>query len=166
MKMILKLNIFNLVMILTLALTWPNFNDGFIKGIVIAVKINIFYIFFAKFHDEIFDALMNLRLPDKFRILMILTFRGIFILKDRIDTVLTSLKLRAPNLHGIMKFKTFAYVIGSIILQSLRRSENISRAVKCRGGFNGFNQTRHSKFRKNDLILYTYIFVVLLLGYA
>ena len=166
MKNFLKLNIFNFIMIITLALTWPNFNDGLIKGILIAVKINIFYLIFAVYHEEIYDALMSLRMPEKLKILIIMTIRGIYILKDRFDSAMTSLKLRAPDLHGFMKFKTFAYVIGSVLLQSSRRSENISRAIYCRGGYSGFNQTKHKKFSRNNLILTLYLILVISLSYV
>ena len=162
----LHINVFNFIMVLTLALTWPNFFDGLLKGLVISLRINFIFIIFSNFHDEIYNEILNLNLPEKIRILIILTLRGIFILRDKFDSALISLKLRAPDLHGILKFKTFAYILGSVLLQSSKRSENILKAINLRGGFNGFNQTKIKNISLKNSLLILYSFAVIILNYA
>ena len=144
LKNFLKINLVNLIMILTLALTWPDFHEGLVKGLIIALKVNVIYFILAKFHDRLYRLILNPKVPEKFRILIILTLRGIFILKERYDAALISLKVRAPDLQGILKFKTFSYILGSILLQSSRHSENIFKSIISRGGFNGFNQANEA----------------------
>ncbi|MBR1486144.1 MAG: hypothetical protein IJ597_02685, partial [Synergistaceae bacterium] len=91
----------------------------------------------------IYKALVFLHVPEKLRILILLTMRGIFILKERFESALISLKLRAPRQKNFAKLKSFTYVTGSVLLQAADRSERIERAIKCRGGFKGFNSIRN-----------------------
>ena len=140
-----KLNIVNALMVITLALTWPVFREGLITGIIIALRVNMIYVVFASFVFQlgaagIYKALVFLHIPEKLRVLMLLTLRGIYILQDRFDAALTSLRLRAPEIHGLLRFKTFAYITGSVLLQSSQRSEKMLQAIKSRGGFGGFIQ--------------------------
>lgn len=137
---LLRLNIFNIIAVITLALTWPNVLDGIMMGLLIALRVNMIYIALAALvfplgFAGMYQALLLFRLPEKLRVLLLLTLRGIFILKDRFDSALISLKLRAPK----MKIQSFTYVTGSVLLQAAARSERMERAIKCRGGFGGFN---------------------------
>ena len=137
----LKLNLFNLVMILTLALTWPSTREGLIAGMIIALRVNVIYVAFARFVfplgvSGIYKALVTLRVPEKLRVLMILTLRGIYILRERFDASLISLKLRSPK----VELKTFAYVTGGVLLQGSQRSERMLKGINLRRGFRGFIQ--------------------------
>ena len=68
--------------------------------------------------------------------LIILTLRGIYILRERFDAALISLRLRSQG----VKLKTFAYVTGGVLLQGSERSELMLKAINSRGGFRGFIQ--------------------------
>ena len=98
-----------------------------------------------------YEALSSLRVPLKLRVLAILTIRGVNILRESFETAIISVRLRAPNLRGIMRLKVFAYMTGTILLQSFLRSENIMRAVKCRGGFGGFIHTENESMNAWDM---------------
>lgn len=155
---LVKLNVFNLIMIITIAFTWPGLKAGIIKGMIIVLRVNMIYIFFASMiyplgYAGIFSALNSLNIPEKLRILLLLTLRGIFIMHERFSSALISLKLRAPSLHGLMKFRTFAYITASVLIQSSERSERMMRAIQCRGGFKGFIQTENERMRMRDVIL-------------
>ena len=145
LKSLVKLNALNLFMIMTLALTWPEIRAGLIMGVLITWRLNIIYIIFAGVIAKlgftgIYAALVRFHVPEKLRILLLLTMRGIFIMNGRLDSALIALKLRAPEMNFITRFKTFGYVTGNILLQSESRSEKMLQAIKCRGGFGGFNQ--------------------------
>ena len=148
LKSLVKLNALNLFMIMTLALTWPEIRAGLIMGVLITWRLNIIYIIFAGVIAKlgftgIYAALVRFHVPEKLRILLLLTMRGIFIMNGRLDSALIALKLRAPEapeMKFITRFKTFGYVTGNILLQSESRSEKMLQAIKCRGGFGGFNQ--------------------------
>ena len=155
----IKINLINLIMIITITLTWPNYYEGFTKGMLIALRVNMIYIVFVEYSEGIYDALIYLRLPEKLRVLIILTLRGIYILKERFDTALISVKLRAKKLN----LKTFSYITGSVLLQSSQRSEKILQAIELRGGFKGFIR---SKNEKPKLIFMLYPIAIIILNYA
>ena len=155
---LVSINIFNLVMILTLALTWPDFVGGLMMGTVIALRVNMIVVAFGATvyplgASGIYDALSSLRVPMKLRVLIILTLRGVNILRESFETAIISVRLRVPNLRGIMRLKVFAYMTGTVLLQSFLRSENMMRAVKCRGGFGGFIQTESESLSAWDIAM-------------
>ncbi len=137
----------NLIVIATITLTYPDMQEGFFTGLSIALKGGVIYLIFALFvfpkgFAGIYKTLVLMHVPEKLRILILLTLRGIFILKERFESALISLKLRAPEQKNFAKLKSFTYVTGSVLLQAADRSERMERAVKCRGGFGGFNNSR------------------------
>ena len=104
-------------------------------------------------YAKIFAAMNSLNIPEKLRVLFLLTLRGIFILHERFSCALISLRLRAKNLHGLMKLRAFAYITCSVLLQSSERSERMLRAVQCRGGFSGFIQSERESLSVRDVIV-------------
>ena len=148
-------NTVNAVMILTLALTWPDFSGGLRVGVIVALRVNMICIAFGGMvlplgTAGMYEALRALGVPEKLRVLVILTLRGIFTLRERFESAIISVRLRAPNLRGMMRLKVFAYMAGTILLQSLQHSENMTKAVKCRGGFAGFMQSEDSRLSARD----------------
>ena len=138
---LLKLNAFNAVMMFTLALTWPDVREGIVMGAVITLRVNMIYVVFAALVFPLgLWAVYSLPLPEKLRVLVILTVRGIYIMRDSFDSAMLSVKLRAPNAGLIMRLKLFAYVLGSGLIRSAGRSERMTLAVQSRGGFGGFMQ--------------------------
>ena len=128
--------------------TWPDIREGFLTGLSVAVNASVIYLLcavfiFPKGLAGIYRFLIFLHIPEKLRILILLTLRGIFIFKERFEAALISLKLRAPDIKKTAKIKYFTYITGSVLLQAERRSEQMERAIKCRGGFKGFNAIRN-----------------------
>ena len=140
---ILKLNAFNAVMVITLALTWPDVREGLIMGAIITLRVNMIYVVFAALVFPLgVGAVYALPLPEKLRVLVILTVRGIFIMRNSLDSALLCVKLRAPNAGLMMRLKLFAYVLGSVLIRSAGRSERMNIAIQSRGGFGGFMQRK------------------------
>ena len=141
----------NLIMIITMGLTWPVMSDGLIMGLITAWRVDMIYIVFAGLVVPLgAGAVYCLPLPEKLRVLLILTLRGIFILRESLQTALISVKLRAPTLRGAMKFRVFAYVLGSTLLKASAKSERMMSAVQVRGGFGGFRQSERGRFGVRD----------------
>lgn len=172
---LVKLNAVNFFMAMTFALTWPVIREGCIVGMLIALRVNMIYIIFATliFHmgaTKIYQALFALGIPGKLRVLIILTLRGIFILHERFQVALTSVRLRAPGLKGIAKFRVLAYMTASSLLQSSDRSERMLNAIQCKGGFHGFNQCEDISVKKWDIVIYAGIIIyssaIIYLNYA
>ncbi len=155
---LVSINVFNLVMILTLALTWPNLIDALIMGIIIALRVNMIVITFGTMvypmgTSGIYAAMSSLHVPVKLRVLAILTLRGVNTLRESYETAINSVRLRAPRLHGIIRLKVFAYMTGTILLQSFLRSENMMKSVKCRGGFGGFIQAENERLSAGNVAM-------------
>lgn len=153
---LVKINILNLIMIITLSLTWPIFSDGLIMGAVITLRVNMIYVVFGVTvyplgTAGIYEAFSVLNVPMKLRVLVILTMRGIYVLSERYSSAITSVRLRAPGLSGMMRLKVFAYMMGNVLIGTSERSENIMRAVKCRGGFGGFMQSKNDGISLRDI---------------
>ena len=168
---LLKINVMNLVMIITMALTWPDMSEGLVMGTVTALRVNMIYTVFAALVFPLgMSAVYSLRLPEKLRVMVILTLRGIFILSERMEKALISVKLRAPNVKGMMKLKVFAYVVGSVLLKSADHSERMMLAVEARGGFGGFGVNESSRLNVRDLVLIVaslaYAVLIVILNYA
>lgn len=150
---LLKLNLFNAVMIITLALTWPSVREGLIMGTVIALRVNMIYVVFAALvMPKGVSAVYSLPMPEKLRVLMILTFRGIFVLRESLDSALMSARLRAPDAELTVRLKIFAYVLGSVLLRSSVRSERMMLAIASRGGFGGFTQAERARPSANEWV--------------
>ncbi len=161
-----KLNLVNAVMILTLALTWPTpagrglypeVKAGLIMGVIISLRVNMIYIAFSAMVYPLgiggmYEALCFMRVPENLRVMMIMTLRGINILRERYESAIISVRLRAPNIRGVMRLKIFAAMMGNVLLQSLERSENMMKAVKCRGGFSGFMQCGTHAVKFGDVV--------------
>ncbi|MBQ3403601.1 MAG: hypothetical protein IJG65_09585 [Synergistaceae bacterium] len=172
---LLKLNALNAVMTLTLALTWPEFRGGLIMGMLIALRMNMIYVAFSSFvlplgTSGVYSALVSLGIPEKLRVLILLTLRGIHIMHGRFSAALVSVRLRAPGLRGLAKLRVFAYITASVLIQSSERSENMVRSVKCRGGFRGFMQSESVGLSSRDAAMIAgfmfYVAGVMVLNYA
>ena len=159
---LIKINAVNALVILTLALTWPVMREGVMMGLLIAWRVNMIYVVFAAVVFPLgISAVYGLPLPEKMRVLVILTVRGIHILHDSIDKALISASLRAPDTGLVMRLKIFAYVLGSSLLRSSDRSERMMIAVQTRGGFGGFMQTEKVRVTVREVMM-----LVLCVGYS
>ncbi|MBQ7216606.1 MAG: hypothetical protein IJS39_11570 [Synergistaceae bacterium] len=168
---LLKLNIMNLVMIITMAMTWPDVSEGALLGTLTALRVNMIYIVFCSLVFPLgMNAVYSLRLPEKLRVMLILTLRGIFILSERLEKALISVRLRAPEVRGMMRLKVFAYVLGSVLLKSADHSEKMMLAAEARGGFGGFAVSENRRFGVRDMVLVGscigYAVLIVLLNYA
>ena len=167
----LKLNAFNAVMTLTLALTWPVMLDGALMGLVISMRVNMIFLAFTVLVFPLgMSAAYSLPLPAKMRVLLILTLRGIFLLLENLQTALISVRLRAPNVKGMMKLKVFACILGGVLLRGSAKSERMMSAIVCRGGFGGFFQHERGGLSVKDAVILAgmmcYCLAILVMNYA
>ena len=172
LKTLFKINLLNLIMIFTMLFTFPDIKYALRMSLFMTLRLNYICVIFIKLFEIMrkngIYYLPFRFIPEKFQVLMILTIRGIFIIYERLQSALLSVKLRAANLKGISKWKVFAYVIASSLLKSSVKSEKIFLAVKCRGGFQGFIQSKNLNWKFIDnifcFIALIYISVIILLS--
>jgi cobalt/nickel transport system permease protein len=96
------------------------------------------------------DALGRLGLPEKLRMLLLLTMRYVFLLADSVRTMSMAVNLRAPDIRGPESYRAFAFMVGTTLVHSVDRSERCSLAIDCRGGISGFSQLSDNRWRLCD----------------
>ncbi len=158
----LHVNSAGLIMLVFMLISFEDYKYGLYMGLNMLLKLNFICLIFLNFVaamgiKKIDAALYYLGINEKLRLLLILTVRGIFILIERTVCAVRAANLRVLNMKNLnlkLKLKLFACLLGSSLIQSMKRSDKISIAVKCRGGFNGFNQAEILKWRLCDSVLF------------
>lgn len=82
-------------------------------------------------------ALNRLKVPDKFVFLLLLTYRYVFLIHKEYQKIIRSIKIRGfkPK-NTLHTYKTFAYVVGMLLIRASDRADRVYNAMRCRG-FNG-----------------------------
>lgn len=79
-------------------------------------------------------ALHILKVPPKIVMMILMTYRYIYLLESEFKRALRALRIRGfiprTNLHT---YKTYAYLIGMLFVRSVARAERIEGAMRCRG---------------------------------
>lgn len=86
-------------------------------------------------------ALSRLKVPGKLVFLFMLTYRYIFVIGQEYQKIMRSLKVRGfvPN-TSLHTYKTYAYVVGMLLIRASERADRVYDAMRCRG----FKGTYHS----------------------
>ncbi len=105
--------------------------------------------------SEIFSlahALVHLKVPDKLVHLFFFFYRYISVLHEEYSRLKNAMVIRCfrpkTNMHT---YKTYAYLIGMLIVKSYDRSRRIYNAMLCRGFKGKFPVISHFEFKKSDL---------------
>jgi len=154
LKMVLKrlviVNIFILLFWLILPLTTIGevfYTAGpiniYLPGIVLAAKITlksnaILIVLISLVATMTFatlgHTLSRLKIPDKLVFLLMLTYRYIFVIQQEYHKIQKSIKARGfkakTSLHT---YKTFAYIIGMLLIRASDRADRVYNAMRCRG---------------------------------
>lgn len=79
-------------------------------------------------------AMGHLRVPGKIVHLVLFTYRYIQVMLQEYDRLLNAMKIRGfhPG-NNIHTYKTFAYLVGMLLVKSYDRAERIRAAMLCRG---------------------------------
>ncbi len=109
-------------------------------------------------------ALSHLQVPRKLLWLLFLSYRYIFVLYVEYLKLRNALIIRGfrpkTNIHT---YKTFAYLIGMLLVRSYERSERIYNAMLCRGFQGKFYLLDHFEIGKKD-ILFLVLMTLFLFG--
>ncbi len=150
LKRLSIINIFNLLLWLLLpitsegevfyaigkiGLTW----SGILMALSITLKSNtILLAFIALIATDhlvnVAHALETLRVPDKLIYLLMLSYRYVFVLEQEYHRLVNAAKMRCfypeTNLHT---YKTYAYMLGMLLIRASARAERVYQAMLCRG---------------------------------
>lgn len=96
-------------------------------------------------------VLYDFRVPEKFRLLLLMTVRSIFMLNEQVSTMNNALKLRIGGRGSTMvAFKGYAAMLGTTLLHCADRSERVCQAMECRGGLAGFGRRSSQPWKRKD----------------
>jgi cobalt/nickel transport system permease protein len=139
--------------------------EGALYTFIIALKANAIFLFTIAIlgTSEIFSlahALFHLKVPKKLVYLFFFFYRYISVLHREYDRLVSALKIRAFSANtSFHAFKTYAYLVGMLFVNSYERSQRIYQALVLRGFRGDFPLINHFRLRKTD-----FAFCVITLG--
>ncbi|MBE0426110.1 MAG: cobalt ECF transporter T component CbiQ [Nitrospirae bacterium] len=113
--------------------------EGFLQVLSITLKTNAIVIATIAIlgTSEVFSlahALVHLKVPDKLVYLFFFFYRYISVLHEEYIRLKRTMTIRAFKARtSIHTYKTYAYLIGMLIVRSYDRSQRIYKAMLCRG---------------------------------
>jgi len=107
-------------------------------------------------------AMGQLYFPDKITHLFLFTFRYIHVIYKEYRRLINAMKMRGfvprTNIHT---YKSYAYLVGMLLVRSYDRAERIHKAMRCRG----FNKKYHSltqfSFKMQDILCLSLMLAVI-----
>jgi cobalt/nickel transport system permease protein len=109
-------------------------------------------------------AMLHLRVPRKLITVFFLFYRYITVIHDEYLKIKRAVYARGfipkSNLHT---YKTYAYIVGGMLIKSYERAEEIYKAMLCRGFQGFFPLFEHFHTKKSDIIfsvLSIFIFIL------
>lgn len=111
---------------------------------------------------DLAHALHSLKIPAKLVLLLLITYRYIFLIEDELQTLQRAAKVRnfkpATTLHC---YRTYAYLLGMLFVRAAERAHRVHQAMLCRG-FNGrFHSLQEYHSRPQD---YGFLALVLIIS--
>ena len=97
-------------------------------------------------------ALVHIKVPDKLIHLFFFFYRYISVLHEEYTRLKNAMTIRCfrPK-TSIHTYRSYAYLVGMLIVRSYERAQRIYKAMLCRG-FNGnFNIISHFRLKKTDM---------------
>jgi len=99
-------------------------------------------------------AMRELRVPDKIVQLFFFTYRYLHVIHLEYERLVKALKIRGfqpkTNMHT---YKTYAYLVGMLLVKSYDRSERVRRAMLCRGFKGSFYDLSEFRVRREDIVI-------------
>lgn len=139
--------------------------EGFMHVLSITLKSNAIVILTIVIlgTSEVFalaHALIHLRIPKKLVLLFFFFYRYITVMHNEYIKMKKAIAIRCfkpkSNFHT---YRTYAYLVGMLIIRSFDRSRRIYNAMLCRGFRNNFPIMSHFEFKKVDVILSALIII-------
>ncbi len=134
------------------------FKDGIEYATIITLKSNIIILSMITLIAtssvfSIVHALHHLHVPDKLVHLTFFTFRYAHVLYKECKKLTNAMKLRgfSPGTN-IRTYRSYAYLIGNLILRSFDRAEMVYKAMVCRGFRGTFPLLYHFKMGEKDRV--------------
>jgi cobalt/nickel transport system permease protein len=132
-------------------------HEGFLYALSITLKANAIVLATIAIlgTSEVFSlahALVHLKVPAKLVYLFFFFYRYISVLHEEYTRLRNAMLIRCfrPKTN-MYTYKTYAYLIGMLVVKSYNRSQRIYNAMLCRGFTGKFPIVSHFEFKKADL---------------
>lgn len=108
------------------------------------------------------QALHQLGIPKKFVHILLFTYRYMHVLEKEFQRLWNAITVRgfipATTIHT---YRTYAYLVGVLLLRSMGRAERIHDAMLCRGFSGRFYSLREFNFARRDFIVLSLLFFII-----
>ncbi|MDR0388945.1 MAG: energy-coupling factor transporter transmembrane protein EcfT, partial [Spirochaetaceae bacterium] len=113
---------------------------------------------------RIASALLKLRFPPKLAALLVLCYRYLFVMYERVFVSVLSMRLRSPRRGTLFAWRSYTAVFASALLSAIFRSKKVSLAMRIRGFDGSFPITTVFGWNlKDSLVLAAVICIAVLL---
>ncbi|MBW1850072.1 MAG: cobalt ECF transporter T component CbiQ [Deltaproteobacteria bacterium] len=107
-------------------------------------------------------AMGHLRIPGKMVQLFFFTYRYLHVIQLEYQRMVNALKIRGfQSKTGMHAYRTYAYLVGMLLLRSYDRSERIRNAMLCRGFKGHFYDLSEFSLKPFDFITLFFMFLAL-----
>ncbi len=171
-KRLLVVNSFTLFLWLTLPLTYPGettatlgaltmSTEGIRLATLITLKTNAVIIFAIALLAtstiaDIGHGLGKLRFPPKLCLILLFSYRYIFVIHQEFQRLTRAAKLRCfqpgTNMHT---YRTYGYLFGMTLVKSYHRAERVNQAMMLRGFHGRFYSLNNTTLSTTDLFFVT-----------
>jgi len=133
--------------------------EGIVSALLITLKSNsiVLMVITLLGTSQIFTlvhALSHLWVPDKLVHLFFFCFRYIHVIHDEYHRLVNAMKIRGfkpkTDMHT---YRTYAYLVGMLLVRSFDRSKRIMQAMKCRGFRGRLYILHHYQMKHSDYAL-------------
>ncbi|MEW6351638.1 MAG: cobalt ECF transporter T component CbiQ [Thermodesulfobacteriota bacterium] len=133
--------------------------EGLVFALLITIKSNVILLTVITLlgTTPVFDlvhALSHMGVPERLIHVFFFCFRYVHVIHDEYLRLLKAMKIRgfrpATNLHT---YRSYAYLVGMLLVKSFDRSQKILAAMKCRGFQGKFYILHHYNMRRSDYAL-------------
>ena len=138
---------------------WPASVEGLINALMITLKCNAIVLCNIALLStntifQLSHAIRHLGAPDKFVHLFFLIHRYGLVLFDEYRRIRDTLKVRGFNPRtNIFTYRTYAYIMANLLLKGYERSEQVHRAMICRGFTGKYWVLEHFKMKSRDIYI-------------
>lgn len=145
--------------------------EGVVLAMTITLKSNAIMIYgiFLMATTSIFTlghAMHKLRLSKKLVHLFFFTYRYIHVINQEYIRLMSALKIRGfyPK-TSFHTYRTFAYLIGMLLIRSLDRAQRVHQAMLCRGFHGKLYSIQKFSISRTDMLVFSgFIAAILALG--
>lgn len=146
------------VFCLMLFVTMPLGGESMGRAALYTLRVNaaaLAYMFFVipMNMGVIASALLALKAPPKLAALLVLCYRYIFVLYERVFVALLAMRLRRPRQGTLAAWRSYTAVFSSALASAVLRSEKVSAAMRLRGFDGSFPVTTAFRWKAKDSLV-------------